>query len=65
MKFEADAHIYQWDADADFYLELVITAPTDKERNALLGNMRDRERLKVTVEIDDSCVFDKEKEGLL
>lgn len=52
MEIKTDAMIYQWDADADFYLSLVICAPDDEARAALLDAMRDRTHIKVTIELD-------------
>lgn len=52
MKIKTDAWIEQWEADANFWLQLSITAPSEEERNALLDAMRDRMRIKITIELD-------------
>jgi len=52
MEIKTDATIYQWESDADFYLSLVVSAPDDKARTALLNAMRDRIHIKVTIELD-------------
>lgn len=52
MEIKTEALISQWEADADFTLSLVISAPDDAARTALLNAMRDRIHIKVTLELD-------------
>lgn len=53
MNLTTEAWITQWDADADFTLFLQFEAPTEEARRALLYAMRDRVKLKITVEVEE------------
>ena len=53
MKLTTDAWLVQWDYPSDFTLQLQFEAPTEEARHALLDAMRDRVKLKITVEVEE------------